>query len=108
MFSAPATDTNPIEVIFDKTGAVECYWFGGTRYPCDSTALFVNWQTRKKLIPSHFNAHRTDWADQDNLWISINPQSGLASTTEVAPTTGGFLISKSRGFAISAQAMGGK
>lgn len=89
-----STDNKPLLLMFDRSGAVECIYSGGNRVEVIAPLYFM--VGRREGIGAENDA------DQDNIWVSVNPHTGVASTTEVA--TGG----SSRAFAISAQAMGGK
>jgi hypothetical protein len=100
-----SNDRNPLLVMFDRTGAVSCVWLGGTRNDVIAPIYLLVGKREKAFSITFSNPTEQNWADQDNLWITINLQSGLASTVEVAPGNNFFA---SRGYAKSAQAMGGK
>jgi type II secretory pathway pseudopilin PulG len=103
-------DNNPVIVTFDRTGALEYLYVGGTQYSITLPLYFLIGK-REKAPSVEPDPTRQNFVDQDNLWISLNPQSGLASTAEVAaPNSSGFSqqVINSRSFATAAQAMGGK
>jgi prepilin-type N-terminal cleavage/methylation domain-containing protein len=100
----------PIELIFDKSGAVESVYFGGTKYAVTAPLYFLIGKREKAFTLNATNPAEQNWTDPDNIWVSVNPHTGVASATEVASGSSGppSSLSQSRAFAISAQAMGGK
>jgi len=106
-------DTHSLAVLFDSTGRPTTLYVNGA--PHDITAPLYFMIGKREQVPTvELDTSKQNWADQDNLWISINPQTGLVSTAEVAApdasivTVGPPQIVKSRAFATAAQAMGGK
>ena len=74
-------DKNPVIVTFDRTGTLEYLYIGGTQVPITLPIYFLI--GKREQIPN-VDPTKPNWADQENLWISLNPQSGLASTAEIA------------------------
>ncbi len=113
-FGAPSKTeaNNPVIVTFDATGALDGLYLGGAKRNFTGALYFLIGK-REKVPSVESDVTQQNWADQENLWISINPQSGLASTAEVAPPSATAItpaqqLLNSRGYATSAQAMGGK
>ena len=155
-------NTRAIVLVFDKTGAVSSIWFNmsnknahGSNGPQAALPVTIDspvylmigkrekvfQQVSSKYDPSYYNtadnastqSDKQNFRDLENQWVAVNPQSGLATTAEVAdlppstsssqtadqyaasllttPTQHDILanaINLSRQFAQSAQAEGGK
>ena len=101
---------NTVEIVFNSNGAVDQVFAGGAHYATDPICLLVGKRERvgnTAPIPAT-TANQPQWAnwqDMSNLWIVINPQTGLVTTEPVAAQTS---ISDSRSLAKQTQGMGGK
>lgn len=119
------TDLNSIMVIFASNGSIDrliyhaqvtvddgpppVYLYDRVDvHPTEPIYLLVG---KSEKIP--IEAGRENWRDLTNLWITLNPQTGLVATAEVAPqdptdgdTTDG--PDDSRDFAREARNMGGR
>jgi hypothetical protein len=64
------------------------------------------------IPPGWYNAAdpRTfpNYQDLGNCWVTINPQTGLTATAELAVVPSGGTVTDSRKFAREVQSMGGK
>jgi prepilin-type N-terminal cleavage/methylation domain-containing protein len=100
------SDAHPVIATFDRTGALEYLYVNGQQTQITHPLYFLIGK-REKLASVETDPTKQNSADLENIWVSINPQSGLVSTAEVASGSG-FGISASRALATSAQAMGGK
>ena len=64
------------------------------------------------LIAPATQAQRFNWRDMENIWVTINPATGLVCSTEVGPASPTLdraaSILKSREIATSKQAIGGR
>jgi hypothetical protein len=118
----------PIIVTFDKTGALENLYIRGPAVPpsSGSGSKSVQLQAIRLTSPIHFlvgkreklgtltsNAAEQNWTDLENIWVSINPQTGLVTTAEVAAasptsTTLQQELQDARKYAQAAQTMGGR
>jgi len=100
------TDKNPVLVIFSRTGALESVYENGIRQDVTGPLYFLIGK-RDKLQSLGGSPTDHNWADSENIWVSINPQTGLVTTAEVAATTSPSLPA-SRKYAQAAQTMGGR
>jgi hypothetical protein len=113
-----ATGTVPtgsdLTVMFAPNGAVDSVYVGTTSTPVVQP-IFLLLGKRERVPPGTYVAADpatwANWQDLGNLWVVINPQTGLVTTGEVAatgittPATG---VPAARGLAVDAQSMGGK
>jgi prepilin-type N-terminal cleavage/methylation domain-containing protein len=121
------TDRNPLIITFSKSGALDSFYLMGHKFPLVEPIHFLLGQREKlphvtylKTDPPETQAEKHNFRDLENLWISINPQTGLITTAEMANVqnesslTGteaqmlSSIIPLSRQFATSAQTMGGR
>jgi prepilin-type N-terminal cleavage/methylation domain-containing protein len=115
----------PIIVTFDKTGALENLYIRGPAAPSASGGpKRVELQAIRLTTPIHFligkreksyslnssNTAGQNWTDLENIWVSLNPQTGLVTTAEVAaiPTGSTTQLHDARTYAQAAQTMGGR
>jgi len=98
-------------VLFSPTGAVDCVYYGGTRGDAlDMIYLLVGKRERvgnTYVAPS--TANESDWAnwqDLNNLWVTINPQTGVVSTEPIAAGAANAILARS--IAEQAEGMGGR
>jgi prepilin-type N-terminal cleavage/methylation domain-containing protein len=106
---ASDTDPNPVMVMFSPKGEVDsvyCTYGGsyGAYRPTESMYLLIGRQDR--VPPSLPEDGRANWQDTSNLWVTVNPQTGLLKTVEVRNVTTGYVAA--RGLAVSGSSMGGK
>lgn len=115
----------PIIVTFDKTGALENLYIRGPAAPSASGGpKRVELQAIRLTTPIHFlvgkreksyslnstNVAGQNWTDLENIWVSLNPQTGLVTTAEVAAIPSGSTtpLHDTRVYAQAAQTMGGR
>jgi len=115
----------PIIVTFDKTGALENLYIRGPAAPsANGGPKRVELQAIRLTSPIHFlvgkreksyslnsaNAADQNWTDLENIWVSLNPQTGLVTTAEVAAIPSGSTtpLHDTRVYAQAAQTMGGR
>lgn len=115
----------PIIVTFDKTGALDNLYIRGPGVPPASGggSKRVELQAIRLTSPIHFligkrdklgtltsNSAEQNWTDLENIWVSLNPQTGLVTTAEVAaiPTSSTTQLHDARAYAQAAQTMGGR
>lgn len=106
-----------ITIMFAPNGAVASIYTGGEATPItDPIYLLVGKRERMLNLFALGNTNEDTMVniqDQTNLWVVINPQTGLVTTGEVGAPTGsetneaGILVS-SRALARDSQGMGGK
>jgi type II secretory pathway pseudopilin PulG len=100
-----STGTNhPIIITFTPSGAVEAIYHSGQAPIRPTSAIFLL-IGKSERVPPGSSPSEQNWADLGNLWVAINPQSGLLTTTENAV---GANVNEARAFARSAQNMGGR
>ncbi|MEN6458554.1 MAG: prepilin-type N-terminal cleavage/methylation domain-containing protein [Thermoguttaceae bacterium] len=123
---ASGTDTTPswgavnITILFSPNGSVQTVYTGTTAYTVlEPIYLMIGKRERvgNSFVSSPSSANRTSWPnyqDLDNVWLTINPQSGLVATSPVAAITIGSVstaadaIRAARSLASDAQGMGGR
>jgi prepilin-type N-terminal cleavage/methylation domain-containing protein len=106
---ASTTDVTPIQIMFAPDGSVDRVYVDG-QYIVPTTNIYLLIGLRQNVNdPSAAN-----WNIQDfnNLWISINPRTGLIVTVDQALTPGGASptaaqVYASRAFGRQSDAMGG-
>ncbi len=97
-----------VRIMFSPNGSVDkVYRDGGPENVTDPIFLLIG--KRENIL----DTSNPNWSDFTNLWIAINPQTGLVTTAEVAPqdpTDGSTAddFEDSRDFARQAQSMGGR
>ena len=103
-------------VMFDPNGAVEYVSIGGTAVnPTEPIYLLVGKRERvgNGFVQNNANEQTlTNYQDLNNLWVVINPHTGLITTDNVASsagqTTEAAAIAASRTLADKAQGIGGR
>lgn len=101
-----ANDLRPIVILFSPNGSVDRVIIGGITAPLVEP-LYLLVGRREKVtatLPEEQN-----WSDMNNLWITLNPQTGLINTAPMGPVTdatGNFLM-EARQFARIGDHMGG-
>ena len=121
-------DINPVDgkidsdvmILFSPNGAVQqVYYWGGIDKSRDPIFLLVGKNERmgNGYEPSPSSDNEPDWPnyqDLNNLWVVINPQTGLVTTAEIGSSSGigadtpAKAIIAARQFARDLQGMGGK
>lgn len=118
----PPTDTYPVMVMFRPDGQVGQVYesiYNGTinvpaRFTPDSPIHFL--LGKRERVGNLFATTApleeiANFRDQENLWISIHPQSGLITATEVAavdPASSVNHLVQSRAYGEAGQAVGGR
>ncbi len=107
--------TADVTVMFAPNGAVDSVYVGTTSTPVVQPIFLLLGKRERMHPPAMYVAADpatwANWQDLGNLWVVINPQTGLVTTGEVAatpittPATG---VPAARGLAVDAQSMGGK
>jgi hypothetical protein len=101
---ANTASTAPIVIMFSPNGGLDHLYMGGT--PTRATQLVFLLIGKRERIPAGAAEDLlNNWQDLENLWISINPQSGLVNTVEMAP---GNNLVESRAFTLQPGSMGGR
>jgi hypothetical protein len=95
----------PVIVTFDQTGELESLYYNGTKHSITGPLYFLVGK-RDKLASLQTDTSNDNLTDMENLWVAINPQTGLVTTAEVASSASS--VQGSRAFATSAQSMGGR
>jgi type II secretory pathway pseudopilin PulG len=122
-----AIDKGPIIFTFDRSGALEYLNIMGQQARLTDPIHFLIGKREKlppqayvKTDPIETQSEKHNFRDLENIWISINPKTGLVTTAEVAQiddtsiTSGtpakmlSQAVSAARQFATSAQSMGGR
>jgi prepilin-type N-terminal cleavage/methylation domain-containing protein len=95
--------TNDVAIVFSSTGGLEGYYYNGLAYPAVGPIFLLIGKT-ERINP----VTSADTNDQDlsNLWVTINPQTGLVTTTEMA--VGSDLNAKRQYARQQQQSMGGR
>jgi len=123
-FMVADPNATPVTILFSPTGAVQGYY-----YLCPQHGYFENYHPA--VGPLFFLVGRRDRVtldvalppsqpyttpaedgrfnvrDTNNVWVAVNPQTGMVTTTEVASAPGATLA-EARRFAREAQRMGGQ
>jgi type II secretory pathway pseudopilin PulG len=117
MFYTSGGVSGGVVIMFGPNGSVEYVSVGSTPMPTARYCpTFLLLGKREKIPPpaTYVAANLTTWAnwqDPTNIWVVINPQTGLVTTGEVAttavtaPATG---VPLARALARDAQSMGGR
>jgi len=108
MFGSPTSgnSTQPIIVMFDRSGAVDSLYLNGAKQAISGPLYFlVGKRDELASLSLPPGVTQDNLNDLENVWVAVNPQTGLVTTAEVAS---GGSVSASRAFATSAQSMGGK
>lgn len=106
----------PITIMFSPTGRVDRIYVGTVSYPVTEPIFLLVGQTERVRRPDGTllaEDGKANWQDPKNLWVTLMPQTGLVTTTEVAavdpaitdPTVG---LPLAREYAREAESMGGR
>lgn len=100
-----------IAVLFAPNGSIDNVYVGGTSYRI-TDPIFLLVGKREKVPPPTYVAGNPDtfanWQDLNNLWVTINSQTGLITTGVVAAVAAAGTYNDARILARDAQGMGGK
>ena len=101
-FGTPtAPITPPLYIMFAPSGAVYSVIYNGVAYsPTQLIFLLVGRADEARGLGA-----TTNYKDLNNLWVVIDPQTGLVTT---APVAAGGTLPLSRSMALDAQLMGGR
>ena len=100
-FAPIDNDQTPVIIMFSPSGSVDEMYLHGQRMPV-ADPIFLLIGKGHKLPPDDEGAN---WQDLENLWITVNPKTGMISTNEVVPGTS---VAQSRELAREKQGMGGR
>ncbi|OHB71704.1 MAG: hypothetical protein A2V70_08025 [Planctomycetes bacterium RBG_13_63_9] len=117
--------TAPVTIMFSPNGSLERVYEGGNPVVPVTEPIFLLVGRRERVTGLPLSANPSDeekpnWADPANLWVSINPQTGLVTTTENNPVSPMLVdytdpttwldphIRAARTFAREGQSMGGR
>ncbi len=108
-FAADPTRQKPVMIIFGPSGNVDSVYYGDGnalegRVPTSALYFLIGKPTAEDPTADNYK-------DFENVWVSINAQSGLITTSEVSPAAGGgppTNVGESRAYARTAQNMGGR
>ncbi len=95
-FSQAATDTTPVLVGFSPTGGVSGVLYTGGTITAEAVHLLVG--RNDKLGSGNLQ-------DPNAIWISVNPTTGIVTTTDNFPSA---TVATARQYANSAQNLGGR
>ncbi len=124
-FTASGVDNSPVfgaagdvTILFSPNGGVDRLYANGTFGPVSQTIfLLVGKRERvsNTFVAAPAAANQSSWPnyqDLDNIWVTVNPQTGLVVTDQVAAsptaTDVASAINAARTLARDAQGMGGK
>jgi hypothetical protein len=84
--------TGDVAILFAPNGAIEGIYVNGVPSAVtDPIFLLVGKRERIPFDPAQYDANNPDtysnWQDLSNLWVVINPQTGLVTTGEMAAVT---------------------
>ena len=98
-------DTNlPVYIMFSPNGSLERVYHHGEMHP-GIEPIFLLVGKQERVPAGSAEDGLANWQDTKNLWVTLNPQTGLVTTTEVAKGSNPF---ESRGIAREGQSMGGR
>ena len=105
----PPPPTGDVMILFSPTGAVDrIYIAGAPNSPYIVTQpifLLVGKNDRVGNAGGNTDTTMTNWQDLNNFWVTINPQTGLVGTDQIAA---GADVNASRLYAREGQNTGGK
>jgi type II secretory pathway pseudopilin PulG len=100
-----AASTSPIIITFSPSGGLDRVYFNNQAYPA-TEQLFLLVGRRERVPAAQVPAGvQPNLQDQNNLWITISPQSGMVVTGN---NLGGANLYEARDLARKAQTLGGK
>lgn len=102
----PPPPALPVYIMFSPNGSVDKYYLevvagNGLESFRATERIYLMVGKRENVPPGA----TPNWADFDNVWITLHPRTGLVTTSEVASPAN---INASRRFAREAQGMGGR
>jgi prepilin-type N-terminal cleavage/methylation domain-containing protein len=116
MGSEFSSSSSPVCIVFGASGAIDSVFFNGTSSLVSQPIyLMVGKPDKARGLAAapagaqNPNYYTSNWADLDNKWVVINPQTGLVTTAPVGSTTNSVpnSASDSRGLANQAELLGG-
>lgn len=78
-----ADDQSPIYIMFSPNGAVDRVYSSTLSGPVVNPIFLLVGKSEK--IPAADVPDEENWRDLSNLWVTLNPQTGLVTTAEVVP-----------------------
>ncbi len=88
-YETTMVNNNDFTVLFSPNGSVDCVYVSATRYPVtEPIYLLVGKRERvgNPVTPNNPNESTlTNWQDLNNIWIVINPQTGVVTSDVIAP-----------------------
>jgi hypothetical protein len=82
-WQAAASPTQPVAILFSPNGSLEGFYYEGTAYrTMQPIYLLVGKRERSPSSTAENNIYNP--MDLDNIWVIINPQTGLVTTAEVS------------------------
>lgn len=101
---ALGTGTQPIVLVFSPKGSLERVYYDNNVVSL-TQPIYLLIGARER-VPAGSAADGLDnWQDRNNLWVTVNPQTGLVTTQPVAA---GADVFQSREFARKADSLGGR
>ena len=100
-FSSTLAGNYPVIVMFSPNGSVDEMYVGGRPLPVLAPIFLL--VGKSKPVPPE--AGDANWQDTENLWLTINPRTGMIATNQVV--SGNSLLD-SRALAREGQTMGGR
>jgi hypothetical protein len=115
-FGATEALANDMTVLFAPNGSVQSVYIGGASTPVTEPIFLLVGKRERVPAPAAYDVNNPDtfanWQDLNNLWVVINPQTGLVTTgqlgTAVDSTFTAAARIASRLLAADSQGMGGK
>jgi prepilin-type N-terminal cleavage/methylation domain-containing protein len=107
-----------VAILFSPTGGIDKIYVGGANggsfMPTNLIYLLIG--KREKLLNPYQAGNTnpdtmTNYQDQNNMWVVINPQTGLINTEPLALSGSGneqSAVNAARGLALEAKGMGGR
>jgi type II secretory pathway pseudopilin PulG len=106
-----------VVILFSPTGGVDRIYIGGTAYLSPTNSIYLLIGKREKLLNTYQAGNinpdtMTNYQDQNNLWVVINPQTGLIYTEPLgvcgSPPILANAVNNARSLAAEAKGMGGR
>jgi type II secretory pathway pseudopilin PulG len=102
----------PIIIVFSPNGAVERVYYNDQAYPA-TQPIYLLVGKRERVPSAQAERGIANWRDLDNLWITLNPQTGLVTSNKIAVAENNSTgipqnLLESREYARSAGNMGGR
>ena len=114
-FDPTGTLTRDVAILFAPNGSVDNVYVEGIPFRV-TDPIFLLVGKRERIPPQTLDPNNPDtfanWQDLNNLWVTINSQTGLVASGEMATTTSTTFdanaATETRVLARDAQGMGGK